>query len=147
MNIMKRLPLLAILAALLAALGLASPIRAGQLSGTISLTEPEPVSGDVTYAVTVQGARNPYLIWVTQKCYLGSGLVDVQHQAVRWTTVTAARGNRSDASGTAGPFQTSGIHQGSEGDTAWTSDHCEAYVWEYPDLLDPISPVLTFTVA
>ena len=139
----------ALLAGLVMALLFAGSVAAtgqGHASATIALTEPEPVSGDVTYDVTTAHATNPYDLWVRQVCFLGNVGVDVQDQGVQWTNTTPAKGNKFDGTGTAGPFQTSGIHHGSNGDTAWSSDRCEAYVWEWPDWPNPISPVLSFVV-
>lgn len=116
----------------------------GGLSATIALDQTPPVSGDVTYSVTVHDARNPYVLWVGQRCYLAGELVDAQYQGVQWTSVTQAKGNKSDGVGFAGPFETSGIHRGSGTEpgevieTPWSSDQCEAWVWVYPDL-DPIA--------
>jgi hypothetical protein len=142
---MKRSLILAVAAVLLMG---AKPVWAGPASATIALTESEPVSGDVTYAVTETNMANPYEGWVRQLCYLGTDLVDVQYQGVVWTSVTQGPGHHSQGSGLAGPFQTSGIHEGSGGvNTPWSSDRCEAYVWDYPDFLDPISTVLSFSVA
>jgi hypothetical protein len=134
-----------LLAGLAFALLITAPVSAGPASATIALTEPEPVSGDVIYAVTEEDARNPYELWVAQRCFLGSDLVDVQYQAVQWTSVVEGHGRHNSGEGFAGPFQTSGIHHGSEGDTPWSSDRCEAYVWDWPDL-DPLSSVLSFSV-
>lgn len=126
-----------LLAALLALLMVAMPVAAASISATI-------VANSDTYDVTISNVRNPYLTWVGQRCFLAGELVDTQYQGVQWTTVTPAKGNKSDGVGFAGPFTTSGIHTGSTGvpgetiDVPWTSDHCEAWVWLYPDL-DPIA--------
>jgi hypothetical protein len=138
---MKRL-----LAGLALALLIVAPVSAGPASATIALTEPEPVSGDVTYAVTEENARNPYELWVAQRCFLNGDLVDVQYQGVQWTSVVEGHGRHNSGEGFAGPFQTSGIHEGSGGvNTPWSSDRCEAWVWDWPDL-DPLSSVLSFSV-
>jgi hypothetical protein len=129
---MKRL--LAVLAALLLS---AVPVRAGGTSATISA---EVIGDTVTYHVTVTNVRNPYDVWIGQRCYLAGELVDTQYQGATWTTVTVGKGNKSDASGSTGGFTTSGIHTGSTDvpgetiDVPWSSDHCEAWVWLWPDL-------------
>ena len=131
-----------VVAAAAAVLLFAAPVSATALSATIAVGSVG--GGQATYDVTVHNASNPYLLWVGQRCYLAGDVVDIQHQGVQWT-VTPAKGNKSDGIGFAGPFETAGIHHGSAGDTSWTSDECEAWVWVWPDL-DPVSNVVSFTV-
>lgn len=136
---MKRSLTLALLAVLLMG---AKPVWAGPASATIALTEPQPVSGDVTYAVTETNMANPYDGWVRQVCYLGADVVDDADQGVIWDSIVYGHGHQSQGTGHV-TFQTSGTHFG----VPWTSDRCEAYVWDWPDWPAPISTVLSFSVA
>ena len=96
----------AAIAALLLVFTLVTPVEAKKLTVTIS----GPVAGE--YAVTQSGAKNPWLLWVAQKC---DGTA--QYLPVRW----------SDTAGTvgvAGPFD--------------SGTGCSAYVWRFPDSEDPL---------
>ena len=91
------------------ALGLTSVIAGGPKSASITIAEQDATS--VTFTVTQANYRNPYLLWVANKCYLNGELVNAEYQGVQWAA--------GEATGTAGPFATSG-------------DSCTAYVWEFP---------------
>ena len=117
---MKRLIL--ILAAAIA-LGLTSVIAGGPKAASIAISEQDATS--VTFTVTQQNYKNQYLLWVANKCSLGGVLVNAEYQAVVWQS--------GEAVGSAGPFETSGVHVGSDLiPVPWASDSCTAYVWEYP---------------
>lgn len=138
---MKRL--LVALAALLVSV---IPVRAG--GGLAATITAEVVGSEVVYHVTVENARNPYVLWVGQNCYLDGVNVDLSYAGVVWETVTPTKGKRYDGTGSA-TLPTSGIHNGGvsngvpQPDVPWTSDHCEAWLWLWPDL-DPIAIVPLF---
>jgi hypothetical protein len=122
-----------ILLAAVAAILIVLPVSAQPQKASIAIDSQS--AADVVYAVSLNTGpgpkvKNPYSVWVAQKCYLNGELVDAQYLPL------------DVPSGLAGTFVTSGVHVGSEGETPWTSDTCSAYAWEFPDSEDPISNIV-----